>query len=72
MPDPALIALASAGTAAIAIAAQAALKGWQDWLALKRLELTVSRTSPRPAASGLEVMELKERLRRLEAIANGD
>ena len=53
--------------------AVAALKGWQGWLELKRLELThdaADRTLP-PAGDRIEMADLKERVRKLEAIAAG-
>ncbi len=72
--DPtALIALASGGLIALSVASAAALKGWTGWLELKRLELTSGHRPSRPSAplSRIEVSDLKERVRRLEAIANG-
>ncbi len=54
-------------------ASLAALKGWQGWLELKRFELTHSagdRTLP-PAGNRIEVADLRERVRKLEAIAAG-
>ena len=49
------------------------LKAWNGWLDLKRFELThecADRTLP--AASGrIEMADLKERIRKLEAIAAG-
>jgi hypothetical protein len=58
---------------AVAIAAWATLKGWQGWLELKRLELVNGRaeaTMP-PAGGRIEIADLKERVRKLEAIAAG-
>ena len=58
---------------AIGIAAWATLKGWQGWLDLKRLELVNGRaeaTLP-PAGGRIEIADLKERVRKLEAIAAG-
>ncbi|HEV2044366.1 MAG TPA: hypothetical protein VGR05_06770 [Sphingomicrobium sp.] len=58
---------------AIGIAAYATLKGWQGWLDLKRLELVNGRaeaTLP-PASGRIEIADLKERVRKLEAIAAG-
>ena len=58
---------------AIGIAAWATLKGWQGWLELKRLELVNGRaeaTLP-PASGRIEIADLKERVRKLEAIAAG-
>ncbi len=75
MTDPlGIIVLSSASLFAVAIAAAALLKGWQGWLAVKRLEVagTGSR-GPVPGANTgrIDLMDLKERVRRLEAIANG-
>lgn len=70
MSDPAmLVTLASAGTAAIGITAMAGLKGWREWLDLRRIELD-SGQRRRPGATP-ELTELRKRVRRLEAIANG-
>ena len=49
------------------------LKAWNGWLELKRLELThgcAERTLP-PASGRIEIADLKERIRKLEAIAAG-
>ena len=54
-------------------ASVAALKGWQGWLELKRFELTHeagNRTLP-PAGNRIEMADLRERVRKLEAIAAG-
>ena len=59
--------------AGLGAASVAALKGWQGWLELKRFELTHSagdRTLP-PAGNRIEVADLRERVRKLEAIAAG-
>lgn len=63
----------------IAIAAWAGLRGWNGWLALKRaeLELMSGRHSvgEQPAfhatTARIDVADLKERVRKLEAIAAG-
>jgi hypothetical protein len=49
------------------------LKGWDGWLELRRMELTQKGLGepPSPAAARLELADLKDRIRRLEAIANG-
>jgi hypothetical protein len=75
MSDPiTLFALVSAGIAGLCIAAAAGLKGWHGWLELKRIEIAggVPR-EPVPAspAARIELADLKERVRKLEAIANG-
>lgn len=66
--DPtALLALATAGLAATGMTAVAALKGWQNWLDLRRdAILAQQKRTPRQT-----ILALRERVRRLEAIANG-
>ena len=57
----------------LGLASWAALKGWQGWLELKRYELAHlagDRTMP-PAGNRIEIADLKERIRKLEAIAAG-
>ncbi len=68
-------AAALAWIAIVLIVSFAALRAWRGWLELKRLEIA-SRTSdarPTDPEPGLriELASVKERLRRLEAIANG-
>lgn len=75
MTDPAtLTVLASAGTIGLCLTSAVALKGWRGWLDLKRMELDArgpaESSSPSPAAR-IELADLKERVRRLEAIASG-
>lgn len=65
--------LAGAIFAGLGAGSVAALKGWQGWLELKRFELTHAsgdRTLP-PAGNRIEIADLKERIRKLEAIAAG-
>ena len=59
--------------AAVAMLSFALLRGWEDWLRLRRLELGRSgvRPLPSPARQRLELIDLKDRVRRLEAIADG-
>jgi hypothetical protein len=65
--DPAsLLAIASAGLAAIALASGAALRMWRGWLELKRLEIAAG-SGPAP-----DLGDLRARVRRLEAIAEGE
>jgi hypothetical protein len=53
------------------------LKGWQGWLALKDRELQVVRPAREieggagEGAARIELADLKERIRKLEAIASG-
>ena len=62
------------GFAALLVALGALLRGWRDWLELKRAELELrmqpAGASPSPAAR-IELAGLRERVRRLEAIADG-
>ena len=57
----------------LGLASVAALKGWQGWRELKRYELSHlagDRHMP-PAGNRIEIADLKERIRKLEAIAAG-
>lgn len=70
MNDPmTVIAAASAGVAGLSITSAAGLKAWNGWLDVKRLELGQARTPAPPQR--IEVADLRERVRKLEAIANG-
>ena len=54
-------------------ASWAGLKAWNGWLELKKMELTQSlgdRGLP-PATGRIEIADLRERVRKLEAIAAG-
>lgn len=74
MMEPLSVALTGASVLlAMGLAAFAALKGWQAWLDFKRLELaaqTGDHGLP-PATGRIELADLKERVRKLEAIASG-
>ena len=66
------IAVAAMGLAGLAIFLAAALRGWQGWLELKRLELTSARPADGRTGSmteRIELADLKERIRKLESIA---
>ena len=57
----------------MAAASWAGLKAWNGWLELKRFELThdaADKTLP-PATGRIEIADLRERVRKLEAIAAG-
>ena len=49
------------------------LKGWRGWLELKRLEIDRGHGAAPVARAGgrIEIADLKERVRNLEAIAAG-
>ena len=52
--------------------AMVSLKGFTAWLDLKRAELNANRDVSTPhASSRIEIADLKERIRKLEAIAAG-
>ena len=69
MTDPLiLVSLSSAGLVAVSLAGIAGLRGWTGWLELRRIELERGR---RPSPARSELRELRERVRRLEAIASG-
>jgi hypothetical protein len=71
--EPLTLTLLGAIFAGLAGASWAALKGWQGWLELKRFELTHAsgdRMLP-PAGNRIELADLRERVRKLEAIAAG-
>ena len=72
--DPITIGMVSVSVlAGIAAAGWAGLKAWNGWLDLKRLELSQAvgdRTLP-PATGRIEIADLRERVRKLEAIAAG-
>ena len=71
MTDPALlIAMVSTGTLAIALSAAAALRGWHGWLEIRRLEIAGG-GAKRSSTPRLELADLRDRVRRLERIANG-
>lgn len=70
------LATAASGLIGVLIASLVALKGWRGWLDLKRMELQqaagMSDDIPAPSTgSRIEVADLKERVRKLEAIAAG-
>jgi hypothetical protein len=72
------VILAAAAVTMVAIVAAAGLAAWRGWLELKRLQLAggerrselIEGGAPEPAAL-IELASVKERLRKLEAIASG-
>ena len=69
--------IAASALVGLLVVAGTLLKGWQDWLALKSRELDVGRApreiegGAREGAARIEIADLKERIRKLEAIASG-
>jgi len=79
MTDPNFyLTMASAALAGLGMLTFAALTGWRGWLALKHQELHHAsgdlhhqeRSLPN-ASARIEIADLKERIRKLEAIAAG-
>mgnify|MGYP006952609987 FL=1 len=76
MPEPTLV-IAIAALVGLVVVVAALLKAWQGWLQLKQRELD-AHASPHSAPNGsqlgaarIELSDLKERIRKLEAIASG-
>lgn len=71
------VLIATAALLGLVVLAVSALKGWQGWLDLKLRELDQVRERepkpgvPGPGAARIEIADLKERVRKLEAIAAG-
>ena len=59
----------------LVILSSAALRAWNGWLALKERELDRKAhepaSGPHSGASRIEMADLRERIRKLEAIASG-
>jgi hypothetical protein len=76
IPADSIIAIGAVALAGLIVAAGFALRGWQGWLELRKLEIasnTGAFTDPAtPRAGGrIEIADLKERVRKLEQIASG-
>jgi hypothetical protein len=67
------LCIAGSCLAALTIASHAALRGWRGWLDLRRIEIESlgATNNPPSPASRIEIADLKERVRKLEAIAAG-
>lgn len=67
------VAIAASCLIGLLISSHAALRGWRGWLELRRLEIerSVGEAAPPPTGSRIEIADLKERVRKLEAIAAG-
>lgn len=70
------LAWAGAAFAATGIVAYTFLRAWRGWLDLKRFEIAAQQEAERDTpdtspALRIELANVKERLRRLEAIATG-
>ena len=67
-----MVTMASFGLVGLSIATFAALRGWQGWLEVRRLELAgqVRQERRSPAGDLIEMADLRERVRKLESIAS--
>ncbi len=65
--------LAASILVGLAAASWAGLKAWNGWLDLKKLELSqaIGERGMPPASGRIEMADLRERVRKLEAIAAG-
>ncbi len=77
MTDPIVWSLITAASfAGLVVVTVAALKGWRDWIGLQRLSFE-GRSPAEPtggvpsSAARIELADLRERVRKLEAIAAG-
>jgi hypothetical protein len=76
MPSQELL-IAALAFAGLLVVTMVALRAWQDWLQLKARELELRRGPAQVeggashGAARIELADLKERIRKLEAIANG-
>ncbi|TMM46224.1 hypothetical protein [Qipengyuania marisflavi] len=78
MFEPTLI-ITAASLVGLVIVAAALLRAWQGWLTLKQRELDTADHAPTRdrepgsplGAARIEIADLKERIRKLEAIASG-
>ena len=75
MTDPELyMTLSLSGLAGLAMVTTAGLAGWRGWLTLKHSQLDAQAEALPPvhsAGSRIEIADLKERIRKLDAIAAG-
>lgn len=76
MIDPNIyITVALASLAGLAMLIAGGLAGWRGWLSLRRMELDqahdVGLPAPHSAGARIEIADLKERIKKLEAIAAG-
>lgn len=72
MSDPNLyITLAASGLAGLGMTVFAALSGFRSWIALRQQELGRTVADVPSAGARIEIADLKERIRKLEAIAAG-
>ena len=71
-----IIIIAATSLTGLCVVVAALMRGWSNWLALKQSEL--ERTAAEPEERGstmgaarIEIADLKERIKKLEAISSG-
>ena len=71
------LTISGASLLGLGVVAWTGLSGWRGWLELERLRLerlsggNIERASGPSPAARIEIADLKERIRKLEAIASG-
>jgi len=69
------LVFAAAALGITAMLCLAATRAWKGWLELKRLEIAARSAQPEAAEDGIglriELADVRERLKKLEAIASG-
>jgi len=73
-PDPDHLLAAAVALLTVAMLVGGALAGWTGWLALRRRQIDAAHgpaIDPIHPATRIDLADLKERVRRLEAIAAG-
>ncbi|MXP29990.1 hypothetical protein GRI58_14360 [Porphyrobacter algicida] len=74
MLEPTIV-IAATALIGLGLVVTALLRAWHSWLALKQKELDISAQDRDPStalgAARIEMSDLKERIRKLEAIASG-
>jgi hypothetical protein len=75
MDSATILAVAGTAVTGTAILAATALVGFKQWIALKQAELTTGQSAPGvglpQTAARIDLADIKERIRKLEAIAAG-
>ncbi|NCP18119.1 MAG: hypothetical protein GW855_03025 [Erythrobacter sp.] len=71
-----IVVIAAASLIGLALVAAALLRAWEGWLALKRRQLEAMAQGHRDldearGTAPIAMADLRERIRKLEAIANG-
>ena len=67
-----IVTMSTAGLAGLTMLVLGGLRGWQGWLELERQRLAPQRgLDASPTGARIEIADLRERIRKLEAIAAG-